>query len=349
MTDLPHRAEPASWPETTPIVAARVDIARKLAIFASALALGLFFVERLTGAPLDADSFLSLLLAAMGVVAWALLKTRHYASVVWFLVVGLFVMAVASTFFYGSVRTVDNALILVGQIAVGIFYSRRALVWTTVGSIGLLGVLTWADASGLLLGTPNFDVSLRTFLPVAACLVGVALMMYLNRTQMRAAQDLHVLEARQRLQTQLDRDLGQGRFRRVFRSSPTPIFVQSAQTGEILDVNPAFERALGYQRKDVLNKRDRFLWVHDQQHGEFARNRRTALRTEWHPVTAICCDGQHLSLLICRERDEDPADKLVITIMQVVGKPELALPPLQPQPGPDASSFWQSTEGESHA
>lgn len=349
MTDLFHSADSASWPESPTVASARVDIARKLALFASALALGLFVVERFTGVPLDADSLLSLLLAAMGIVAWALLKTRHYASVVWLFVVGLFVLAVASTFFYGSVRTVDNALILVGQIAVGIFYSRRALVWTTAGSIGLLGALAWADASGLLLGTPNFDVSLRTFLPVAACLVGVALMMYLNRTQMRAAQDLHVLEARHRLQTQLDRDLGQGRFRRIFRSSPTPIFVQSAQTGEILDVNPAFERALGYLRKDVLNKRDRFLWVHDQQHGEFARNRRTALRTEWHPVTAICFDGQHLPLLVCRERDEDPADKLVITIMRVVGKPELALPPLQPQPGSGTSSFWPTSEGESHA
>ena len=55
---------------------------------------------------------------------------------------------------------------------------------------------------------------------------------------------------------QLDRDLGQGRFSRLFRTSPTPIFVQSMRNGAILDVNLAFERALGYTRQEVLSRRE---------------------------------------------------------------------------------------------
>lgn len=329
-------------------MAARTRVAKELALLVSVLALGLFAIERFVGVPLDADSYLSLFLAGAGLVAWFLLQKQYYAGAAWFLVACLFSMASASTYFFGSVRTVDNALILVGQIAVGIFLSRQALVWTTVGTTALFGVLTWADAHGLLLGTPDFGVGLRTFLSQAACLAGVAVMMYLNRTQMRTAQNLHLQEAHQRLQTQLDRDLGHGRFKRLFLSSPTPIFVQSAQTGRILDVNPACERALGYPRKALVDRRDSFLWVHDQQYEHFVRDRRSALRTEWMPVNAIRNGGEHLLVLLCRERDEDPQERLVITFMRVQGD-QAAVEPVQPPPDVESSSWWLSSEGNAGA
>lgn len=348
-TDLNRVSPPSSWPEPPSIVAARAGMARQLSLLASALALGLFVTERLMGVPLSADGFLSLVLAGMGVVSWFLLKTRHYSSVAWLLVSCLFAMAAASTVFFGSVRTVDNALILVGQIAVGIFLSRQALVRTTVGAIVLLGVLTWADANGLLLGQPQFEVGLRTWLTQAACLVGVAMMMHLNRTQMRTAQALHLQEAHQRLKTQLDRDLGLERFTRAFRSSPTPIFVQSARTGAIVDANPAFELAMGYRRKDVMGKSDGFLWLHDQHHEDFVRDRSTALRTEWHAITGLCQDGRHVAVQICSEMDEDPEDSLVITVMRLPDSASGPWPPtyaapagegttesLQPEDAPDA-------------
>jgi PAS domain S-box-containing protein len=308
-------------------------MARRLALLAAALALGLFVTERLMGVPLDADGTLSLFLAGMALVSWFLLKTRHYSSVAWLLVACLFAMATASTFFFGSVRTMDNALILVGQVAVGIFLGRQALIWTTVGGIVLLGALTWAEASGLLLGQPNFEVGLRTWLTQAACLVAVAVMMYLNRTQMRSAQELHLQEAHRRLKTQLDRDLGQERFKRAFRSSPTPIFVQSARTGAILDVNPAFELVMGYRRKDMLGQRDGFLWLHDGNYEGFVSDRSKALRTGWHAITGLAQDGRQIALQICCEMDEDPADSLVITAMRVLGHGPGVVPPLQAAPG----------------
>jgi PAS domain S-box-containing protein len=315
-------------------------MARKLSLLASALALGIFMTERFMGVPLDADGFLSLVLVGIGLVAWFLLKTRHYSSVAWLLVICLFAMAAASTFFFGSVRTADNALILVAQVAVGIFLGRQALVRTTVGAIVLLGALTWADASGLLLGQPNFEVGLRTWLTQGACLLAVAVMMYLNRTQMRSAQAMHLQEAHQRLKTQLDRDLGQERFRRVFRSSPTPIFVQSVRTGAIVDVNPAFELTMGFGRKEVLGKRDGFLWLHDQQYEGFARDRSTALRTAWHTITGVRKDGRQISLQICCEMDEDPEDSLVITAMRVSGSAAGVLPPVHAASYGEEISDW---------
>ena len=306
-------------PEPPALVAARTDMARRLALWASGLALGVFLVERLLGLPLDADSWLLLGLTGAGGVAWWWLKTRHYNGAAWFLVASLFALAVASTCLFGSVRTVDNALILVGQVAVGIFMGRRALFWTTAGAIVLLGALTWADASGLLLGQPQFEVGLRTWLSQAACLVGLALMMFLNRTQMRRAQDLHLREAQQRLKSQLDRDLGLERFARVFHSSPAPIFVQSARTGAIVDVNRAFEKTMGYARKDLLNLREASLWLHDERHAAFLRDRRAGRRTGWHTVSALCRDGRQIAVQICSERDEDVADSLAITAMRVLG------------------------------
>ena len=291
----------------------------RLSWMTAALGLGLFAIDRYTGVPATADSMMTLVLAVMGALSWLLLKTRHYNSVAWLLVVFLFGMAAASSWFFGSVRTVNIVLVLMGQVVAGIFLSRQRLVLTTGAGIGLLGLLTWADATGVLAGTPRFVVGWRTWMTQSASLVGVAAMMYLNRTQMRMAQELHLREARQRLKAQLDRDLGQDRFVRLFQSSPTPIFVQSARTGAILDVNKAFERTLGYARQDVLNRRESFLWVQDEDHQRFIRDRRATRRIGWLPITALCRDGRLLAMQISCERDDDPNDGLLITAMRVPG------------------------------
>jgi PAS domain S-box-containing protein len=319
-------SDASSWPEPPSIVAARSAMAMRLSWMTAALGLGLFVIDRLAGVPVTADSMMTLVLAVMGALSWLLLKIRRYNSVAWLLVVFLFGMASASTWFFGSVRTINIVLILMGQVAAGIFLSRRGLFWTTVAGIALLGLLTWADAAGILAGTPRFVVSWRTWMTQSASLVGVAAMMYLNRTQMRMAQALHLHEAMQRLKAQLDRDLGQDRFARLFQSSPTPIFVQSARTGAIMDVNKAFERTLGFERKQVLNRRDGFLWQQDEDHRRFVLDRRASRRTGWHPITALCRDGQALALQISSERDDDPNDGLVITAMRVPGSLAGALP-----------------------
>jgi PAS domain S-box-containing protein len=310
-----------SWPESPSIVAARAEMAMRLSWMTAALGVALFSIDRLTGVPATADSMMTLV-----ALSWLLLKTRHYNGVAWLLVAFLFGMAAASTWFFGSVRTINIVLILMGQVAAGIFLSRRGLLWTTGAAMLLLGGLTWADAAGVLPGTPRFVVGWRTWMTQSASLLGVAAMMYLNRTQVRMAQALHLREATQRLKAQLDRDLGQDRFARLFHSSPTPIFVQSARTGAILDVNKAFERTLGYARKDVLNRRESFLWQQDEDLKRFVRDRRATRRTGWYPITALCRDGRSLDLQISCERDDDPNDGLLITAMRDPGSTTGALP-----------------------
>lgn len=298
----------------------------RLSWMTAALGLGLFVIDRIAGVPATADSLMTLVLAVMGLLSWALLKVRRYNSVAWLLVVFLFGMAASSTWFFGSVRTVNIVLILMGQVAAGIFLSRRGLVWTTVAAIALLGLLTWADAAGVLAGRPRFGVTWRTWMTQSVSLMGVAAMMYLSRTQMRMAQALHLKEALQRLQTQLDRDIGQERFSRLFRASPTPILVQSARTGAILDVNRAFEQVMGYPRKAVMNKRDRFLWLDDERYAAYSQDRHGARRTDWHGITGIGHNGQHIELQICSERDEGSDDGLRITVLRLPGTAISALP-----------------------
>jgi PAS domain S-box-containing protein len=193
------------------------------------------------------------------------------------------------------------------------------LLWTTLGAVVYLGLLTWADASGWLGALPRFEVGMRTWLAQAACMAGIAVMMYLNRVQMQQAQQLPVQEAHQRLKAQVERDLELERFMRVFQSSPAPIYVLSAHTGAILDVNRAFERTMGHPRQALLGKRDGFLWLHDARQEAFSQQRRAVLRTDWHKVIGLCADGRQIPLEICSERDEDSADSLVITALRLPG------------------------------
>lgn len=301
-------------------MAAREGVARTLALVVAGLTVALFFSDRLLGIPVDADSYLGLGLGAVALTGWCLLRRRHFVGVAWLFVISLLLQASASAYFYGSVRTINIWLIVAAQIAVGIFLSRRSLVWTTWGVILLLGLLTWADAQGFLRERPVFAVGWRTWMTQAACLTAIAVMVYLNRTQMHSAQKQHMHEAQQRLQAQLERDHGMERFSRVFFSSPTPIFVQSARTGHILDVNPAFEQIMGYARGVVLNRRDAFLWRQDAQHEQFARSRRSQWRTGWQPITGLSADGRELALLICSERDDEPGDAMVITALRLKGE-----------------------------
>ena len=70
---------------------------------------------------------LPLVLAVMGALSWGLLKVRRYNSVAWLLVVFLFGMAAASTWFFGSVRTINIVLILMGLLTLGLGLLARTV------------------------------------------------------------------------------------------------------------------------------------------------------------------------------------------------------------------------------
>lgn len=315
MTDHSRRSHTTPRKAGFDLARARASMAGQLSLMAAGFASVVFIYDRLNHLPLNVDSLMPLFMAVAGIISWYLLKTRHYAAVTWFMVAILVVVAVLSTIFYGSSRTISIALLPVAQVAVGIFLSEQALMVSTILLVGLFGALTYVDAQGLLIGKPTFEVGWRTWISQVACLMSVAMMMYLNRTQFKDAEAQHVKEAHHRLKTQFDRDLGLDRFQRIFHSSPTPFFIQSSRTGHIVDVNQAFAQATGYGRNEVLNRRDGFLWVHDEHYAAFSHERRHHRRTDWMPVSVKCSDGRVVALNISSERDDDPEEGLIITAL----------------------------------
>ncbi len=307
------------FPDPPLVVAARGQMASRLALLAALFAIGLFAYDRVAGYPIDADGYLSAGVAVMGLLSWVLLKRYHYASVAWLLVGSLCAAGFASAYFYGSVRTVNIVMVVVAQVAVGIFFSTRTLMICTAVGIVVVGLLTLAEAKGLLAGTPGFEVGWRTWLTHLAALLGTAVMMQLNRSQVLTAQAMQIKEAEQRLQTQFDRDLGLERFQRFFHKNPTPFFIQSKASGAIVDVNAAFEAVSGYRREELVDKRDSNLWRHDEQYAAYTAARRRRKRTGWMPLTLKTKRGALLPLMISSERDEDKDEGVVITALGVCG------------------------------
>lgn len=313
----------------------RQGVGKVLMAMVAGLMLLLFVMDRWAGHPVDAATCLQVVFALSAGVSWNLLRLERYVAVTWLMVSVMFLSAAASAYFFGTSRTVNIFLIAAGQVAAGIFLNRKALVWTTLAAVALLCAMSWADTSGLLMDVPIAPVGLRTWFAQAAALAGVAAMVYFKRTQMLTAQTLLIREARQRLRVRIDRDEGYERFKLIFRSSPSPIFVQSVRTGAILDVNSAFEKATGYVLDDVLDRRDGFLWAADAESEAFMQSRRRQARTEWLPITCVTRDGTQKAFLICSEMDQDAADSLIITVMHAVQDKDVAhglglSPPAQP-------------------
>jgi PAS domain S-box-containing protein len=289
-----------------------------LSLLVAALTFALVGIDVLIGKLWDADSSLTLGLGVAALVAWWALKRWHYGSVAWVLVGCLMVQALASAYFFGSVRTVNVWLLVVAQVFAGTFMSKRALMVTTAVAIALLGLLTWAEAHGLLRNSTAFVVGWRTWISQLVCLLVVAVMVYLNRTQMLAAQLAELADTQRRLQALTDRDASQQRFAGIFAASPMPLLLSSRRTGQIVDVNAAFERVTGYLSQDALGRRDGFLWLQDASAAAFVHARRHERRTGWCAITGLCRDGRHVPLLVCSDSDsdEEPDDCLIITALR---------------------------------
>lgn len=237
-------------------------------------------------------------------------RTRYTAHVIVATVLGA---AIFSAITYGSVRTAVGFLFMGSVLGAGIFLGRTALIVTTAASIGSLGVLTWAESSGLLTAKPDYSVSLRVWITHSATVLVCALMVHHSRLRTNRAIRLKTQEFERRKATEQERDRSLERFARIFRTSPSPMVAQSARTGSILDVNPAFERSYGYTRDQVLGRQEQFLWADATQREAYLQR----LYAERHVDQFSCqgrrSDGTVFEALISSEMGTDREDKLIIT------------------------------------
>jgi PAS domain S-box-containing protein len=116
-----------------------------------------------------------------------------------------------------------------------------------------------------------------------------------------------------------DRKLSEEKFHKVFRSSPLPFSITTADEGRFVDVNPAFELRYGYSRTELIGRTvhelriwedpsDRNLMITQLERGGPVRNVITRLRTKSGDIklTAysadwIQFDGHHCVFAVCQE------------------------------------------------
>ncbi len=285
----------------------------------------LMVMELLLAPPGQQEAWLAGVLALLSWLGHALVRKGHVDLVARVSVMAILSTAVFAVITYGSVRTSVNFLFVSAVVGAGIFLGRTALIVTLSISVAALGLLTWAEAAGVLPGLPYFDVGLRVWVTHAATMVVVAIMVYHSRSATHEAYKRQLEELDRRKKTEQERDRSLERFARIFRTNPSPMVAQSARSGMILDVNPAFERCYGYQRSQVLGREDHFLWASQQERDAFLAHLFATRRAEQYPIRCLRADGSAFDALISSEMGDDREDKLIITTVSDVSAQNEAL------------------------
>ncbi len=270
-------------------------------------------MELVLAAPGEHEAWVAGGLSAMAWLCYGLTRTGHARYVAHIIVAAVLGAAIFSALTYGSVRTAVGFLFMGAVVGAGIFLGRTALIVTTVASITSLGVLTWAEASGLLTHRPDFSVSLRVWITHSATVLVCALTVHHSRLRTNRALQLQAQEFERRKATEQQRDRNLERFARIFRTSPSPMLAQSARTGSILDVNPAFERTYGYTRDQVLGRQEHFLWADPTQREAYLQQLYAQRHMDQFACQGRRANGQAFEALISSEMGTDREDKLIIT------------------------------------
>ncbi|MEZ5646554.1 MAG: PAS domain S-box protein [Burkholderiaceae bacterium] len=255
--------------------------------------------------------------ALIAAATWtcALLVRRNRSDLVPHIFVAT-VMAAAfiSIVAFGSVRSAGTVLLTALVVVAGLFVGPRALLATVLTGIGGLGVLIFAEGRGLL-RTPQMDAGFAVWLVHATTMTSMAIMIFHARRSLESAHGQTRQELHRRRQTEQERDRLIRRFRRMFHGSPSPMVVQSAISGVILDVNPAFERAYGYTSEQMLGRTDHFFWADPNVRKEHARHLLKQRRIMHYEMQAIRSDGQTCQVLLSSELSDEENDRLVISTL----------------------------------
>ncbi len=162
---------------------------------------------------------------------------------------------------------------------------------------------------------PHLEVGLAAWVVYSATIVVIAIMVFYTRRSLEKAHELTRQELQLRQQTERERDRLIRRFSRMFHGSPSPMVAQSAVSGVILDVNPAFERAYGYTRDQMLGRMDHFFWADQQHRMEHARRLLKERRIMQHEMDGLRVDGTPCKVMLSSELNDEEGDRLVISTL----------------------------------
>lgn len=291
----------------------RKRVLELLALLTGLGALVVLAIDLLFASPGQREAWIAACLVLVSGVAYAMVRWNRVQYVAHLIVLGTLATAVMSVISYGSVRTAVGFLFVAAVAGAGTFLGRTALIATVVASVAALGVLTLAEVSGWFTATPYFEVGLRVWITHSATVIVVGVMVYHSGRQLREAFERQREELELRKKTELQRDRNLDRFARIFHTSPNPMIAQSARSGMILDVNPAFERCYGYTRAQVLGRPDTFLWADASKRDEYMAFLFAERRAEQYPARGLRSDGSVFDGQISSEMGDDREDKLIIT------------------------------------
>ncbi|MDO9434807.1 PAS domain S-box protein [Hydrogenophaga sp.] len=309
----PPRSEPAAL--AAPSTTQRKRVLELLTLLTGLAALVVMVLDLVVARPDEREDWIAGILLGFSVLAYAMVRWDRMRYVPHLIVGGTLGAAILSVISYGSVRTAVGFLFVAAVAGAGTFLGRTALIVTVTTSVVALGILTLAESQGWLSATPYFEVGVRVWITHSVTLIVVGVMVYHSGRQLRDAfeRQKEALELHKKAAQERDRNLE--RFARIFHTSPSPMLAQSARSGMILDLNPAFERCYGYSKAQTLGRQDDFLWASAEQRETYTAKLFDKRRVEQFPARGLRADGSTFEALVSSEMGDDREDKLVMTII----------------------------------
>ncbi|QCB45919.1 PAS domain-containing sensor histidine kinase [Hydrogenophaga sp. PAMC20947] len=292
-------------------LAFRTETLRKLAIFVGIISAALSIIMYLD-APSSMDVWSALLIAAVSFLVVFLIHIGRPLYTAHILGFGAMGAAIFGIYSFGSVRSVAAFIFVAAVAGFGSLLGFRALLVSIAISVVSLGVLAWAELQGWL-PTPNMQVGLKVWATQSTCLLVVAALVYFSRRRSDTAWQHRLEELETRKAIEQERDRALDRSARIFRFAPSPMIAQAATTGEILDVNPAFEACYGYTREQILGRTDECLWALPDQRAAHVQKLREQTRIHRAAAIGLRADGERFEGRISSEIGLEDEEHLVIT------------------------------------
>ncbi len=258
------------------------------------------------------DAAVAALVAAIGWLTFWMVNRGYKRFVVHFLVYGVMTASSLEVLAFGSVRAAGVFMALASVVGAGIFLGLKPLIGVVSYGVVSLGLLTLAEHKGLLT-TPDHAVGIKVWMTHSVVLVVVAIMVFYSRSMNQRALDQLHEELQRRIRSEQERDRSLQRFRRIFHSNPSPMIAQSASTGIILDVNPAFERCYGHSKDSILGRTDAMLWADASEREAYIRRLTSEQAVHQVEAVGLRADGSWFRGLVSSETGRDEHDQLVIT------------------------------------
>jgi PAS domain S-box-containing protein len=288
-------------------LAAKLSIASKAALCAllATLVLGVpFAFQRKAASVLE----ILLVLSIVGAASYMARRGRVRLGV-WFLLVAGWIVLTANTWLTGGLATIFPIYYVVLTAGAGWLLGRRAALLSTWASCAAVAVMTVVDLAGP--GLPRY-FPMRP----AASLVVFALAMAivaLPFQQMLRSLDVSETESRHRLrQLKLtERALGttESRHRALFSFIAEAIFVADAQSGMIVDANPAAEALIGRPLEEILTLHQTQLHPSEQAREARASFEECSRHPGIHNAMVVRPDGRRIPVEIAATLWVDPDGK----------------------------------------